>query len=460
MVVTQQLKKKLFIRCLMIVPPILFLLYSGHGLMVIRSLLSSSSQFHLDFANDLVQEYLSLEMNFEREQLRNCIAKAASPCDQTRFLTLKAEGAVIDHLEDGEGNARSLYLKESLLAQSLPAFFQSNKGLSSLFSERFHEPVYWFQILDLEERPIFQSAKRPDKHSAFASYVMDRSLKGHRIEIIYNTFGAQQLYSVARTKINFAAIFFLFILAIFSALLVTRSISQKIHLAKQKSFFVSTVSHEFKTPLAIMKLAVETLESKRFRSEEEEGKFRAMLINEINRLNHLVHKILSFNKIEMGQIHFHATEVDLREVLQPSLDVFRARALADGVDLHVDFCEKPCVVHGDGPLIRHAIDNLLDNAFKYRGDSKRIELTCTRGEKEVSFSIKDHGIGIAQEELPHIQKSFYRVDDPNTKGIRGSGLGLAISGYILKRADAAIAVASELGKGSTFTVTFPLVQPS
>lgn len=448
------LDQKYVMRTLMIVPPVLFMLYTTQSVIVIRNLMSDSSSFHLDYANDLVQDYLSLDMSFDLEHLRNCLRRGDTACEDQRWFTLEADGEPIRTLTL-EGEAFAVFLNNRRLIEVLPVFFNGNRGLSTLFVKRHHDPVYWFQIVNPGGEPVFQSGQRPAKAKYAQSYTMDRTLKGYSVEIVYNSFGAEQLYSVASTKINFGAIFFLFLLVIFSAFLMTRAIRQKIILARQKSFFVSTVSHEFKTPLAIMKLAAETLAAKRFKHSGDEAKFLGMLTNEINRLNHLVHKILSFNKIETGQIFYHNQMVDLRTILKSSLEVFQARALTLGIRLQVHMADEDCTILGDADLIRHAIDNILDNAFKYRGDSDRIEVSCTRTEKEVRLRIRDYGIGIAKEELSHIHKSFYRVNDPLSQGIRGSGLGLAISRYILKHARAHLTVESKIRKGSSFIIDFP-----
>ena len=452
------LNKKNISFFLMVLPPVLFVLYAAQSIVTIRSLLSKSSSFHLDYANDLIQEFLRLDMALDLERLERCLVEDRKPCSESRWFFEPSQHRVFEtpHL-----NAfLSVPLETESLHDNLDAFFNESQGLSALFQLRYGEPVYWFQILDSQGQSIYQSAPEYSPKAESKSYPMDRALKGYVIEIVYNSFGPKQLYSVARTKINFALIFFLFILAIISGVLFTRSIRQKLNLAKQKTFFVSTVSHEFKTPLAIMRLAAETLQSKRFRSKQDETKFQRILLNEMNRLDLLVQKILSFNKIEMGQVLFHHDKTDLKIILKTSLEAFQVQALADHVALEVDLCEEDCPIYGDPGLLRHAIDNILDNAFKYRGSSTRIQVSCRRIGQEAKLSVTDFGIGIAPEELPHIRKSFYRIHDPLLQGVRGSGLGLAISSFILKHSNATLTVTSELRKGSCFTLSFPLRTPS
>lgn len=442
------------VRILMVGPPLLFIGYVTHGLVQIRALMGESKAFHMDYANDLVQDYLALDLALELGQLYNHLAFGES-LPELPLISTQEDGEPIRVLRLPDGSEHPVYLKRQNLAQILPDFFDANRGLSSLYTTRYHEPVYWFQILDDKGERVYVSGQKPDIDIPSRTYDMERSLVGYTIEILYNSFGARQLYSVARTKVNFGFVLLLFVLAVFSGILLTYTIRQKLILARQKTFFVSTVSHEFKTPLAIMKLAAETLGAKRFRKPEDEDRFRGMLVSEINRLDYLVHKILSFNRIEMGQLQYTPREMDLAESIKPSLEIFTERAKADGVTIEVTMDEGPLIIYGDGHLIRHAIDNIIDNALKYRGESTRIEFSCIRRDRQIQITVRDHGIGIPADELPHIQKSFYRAQAPSMEGIRGSGLGLSISRYILKRAGAELEIESEEGKGSSFTISFP-----
>jgi len=443
---------------LIIVPPVLFLLYVGHSFTVIRELLSESTDLHLDYANNLVQEYFDSELRLQIQRLLHCPEPPPATCPDTEWVTFEPNGPPIAPAAIGvEGHLEEIYLERSQLSRSIDEFVAEKQGLNGLIASRYHEPVYWFQILDSQGQTIYQSGPELSTSKGRQTYSMGDALPGYHLEIVYNSFGAQQLYSVARQRINFAVIFLLFVMAILSLVLFTRLIRQKIQLAKQKTFFVTTVSHEFKTPLAIMKLAGETLAAKRYSSEEEANRFLRMISNEINHLNHLVHKILSFSKIEMGQIQFHQQQLDLIELLENSREVYRIRAESEGVRLIWEMPEQPCWIEGDGDLIRHAVDNVLDNAFKYRGESDLIEVRCSTEGHHITLSIRDEGLGIAKEEQHQIFKSFYRASHAATEGIRGSGLGLAVSRYILQRCQAKLSLVSELGKGSTFTILFPRV---
>ena len=364
----------LVIRALIVLPPIAFVVYVTHSLIVIRSLMSASTEFHLDYADSLVQEFLDLEISLEAEHLLLCISRNdGQPLDDAQieacggkgWLNFETTGTAIRSLALKDGSQQAFYLARAGLEARFEGFFSERKGLAGLFARRYHEPVYWCRILAPNDDELYKSSETPASLERGKIYPLRALSEGYRVQIVYNSFGPKQLYSVAKNRINFGLILLLFTLFLLSMVLATRLIRQKLLLARQKTFFATTVSHEFKTPLAVMKLASETLMSGRYKSEQEANRFHRMIQNEINRLAHLVHKILNFNKIESGQVAYHARTIDLRELVEGGLDVFAIRAEAEGVELEEDICAKPCPVNIDPELVRHAFDNVLDNATFY-----------------------------------------------------------------------------------------------
>lgn len=445
-------------RTLMILPPILFLAYTAHSVNVLRELMLASSSFHLRFANDLVQDYLAMELALDRDHLIRCRLQHSSEdprCFQGRWLNVQQASSPGDVpvFEDGD---TVFVLRTEVLGGNLAAFLESRHGLGALVERRAnHEPVYWFRILDPKGREVFRSHETPTKWVERQQFAMDRSLAQCQLDLVYSSFGPKQLYSVAKSRINLGVIIMLGILAIFSIILMTRSIRQKLLLARQRTFFVSTVSHEFKTPLAIIRLAAETLESQRYRSEDERMTFHQMMVREINRLDLLVKKVLSFNKMGTGYFSVNHDLLDLRGVIRQSVDVFSVQAESDQVELQLQMPDEPCWVLGDSEALRLGIDNLIDNAFKYRGDSRVIAVSLAEEAGDWVLRVNDQGIGMSASQARQAVKSFYRVDDPKVHAVRGSGLGLAISSYVFREVQAKLEIVSELGQGTTVTVRFP-----
>ncbi len=444
-------------RTLMILPPILFLAYSVHSISILRSLMVASFGFHVKFANDLIQDYLEMELTADREGLIACqeTNPDESTCLSGKWLDVAKPGSLVeDNVYTRDGYRFTL--REEALRNNISEFLVTRKGLYALVEFRpDHQPVYWFRILGPNGEEVFRSHEAPSTWAARESFAMERSLAGCQLDVIYSSFGRKQLYSVAKRRLNWGMFLMLGTMAIFSVFLITRSIRQKILLARQKTFFVSTVSHEFKTPLAIIRLAAETLDEKRYHSEDERQTFHHMMIREINRLDLLVKKVLSFNKMETGHFSLNQSVMDLRAVVQQCVDVFQVQADADHITLEVELPDEACLVRGDTDALRLGIDNLVDNAFKYRGDSKAIVIRITDEADDWCLQVEDQGIGMTQEQSRQAIKSFFRADDPKVQAVRGSGLGLAISSYVFEQVHAKFEIRSQLGNGTCVLVRFP-----
>ena len=152
----------------------------------------------------------------------------------------------------------------------------------------------------------------------------------------------------------------------------------------------------------------------------------------------------------------HPRPCDFREVLEKSIEVFRLQAQSEGVELQVELQSVKMPILADPELLRQAIDNIIDNAFKYRGTHPQIQIRLNRQKDRYVLAIQDFGLGMESKEIKNIQKSFYRIPDPQTQGIRGSGLGLSIASAALVHAQGEIQIESEFRKGTTVTISLPI----
>ena len=146
--------------------------------------------------------------------------------------------------------------------------------------------------------------------------------------------------------------------------------------------------------------------------------------------------------------------VQLEALLQEVVTNMQLMAQEKGITLELPDCPL-CELSTDARLLRRVFVNLLDNAIKYTGQAGRVVLSCDVAAEEVTIQIRDSGVGISPEHLPHIFERFYRVDAARSGDGNGAGLGLAICQAILRNLDGTISVHSEVGKGTTFTVTLP-----
>jgi len=232
--------------------------------------------------------------------------------------------------------------------------------------------------------------------------------------------------------------------------------SRQLELAQLKSSFVSNVTHELKTPIALIRLAAETLELRRFRTAEEGEAFLGSIGRETQRLQQLVDNILDFARLEAGQAMFRLEPVDLAAVVRDTVDNFRPRLEHRGFRIQLDLPEGLPPVRGDGVMLQHCVLNLLDNALKYSRARREIEVAVEARDGAVAASVTDHGIGIAPADQRRIFEKFVRVEAGLVHDVRGAGLGLSLVQQIVRAHGGRVEVESSPGEGSTFTLVLPI----
>jgi signal transduction histidine kinase len=254
--------------------------------------------------------------------------------------------------------------------------------------------------------------------------------------------------------------FFVFLLIagilIFGLVLTTRSVAHELELARMKSDFVSTVSHEFKSPLTSIRQLAEMLQSGRVPSEERRQKYYDVLLEQSERLTLLTDNILSLAKIEEGRAEFAFERTDVSVLLTDVITSFRERVRHEGFDINLGI-EGPLPLFSvDRTALSQAVANLVDNAIKYSGASRMIGVSARLEEQSLAIAVRDSGIGIKREDVPRLFERFYRAGDELTRTVKGSGLGLTLVKEIVEAHRGRIQVESEPGKGSTFTIRLPL----
>jgi signal transduction histidine kinase len=225
-------------------------------------------------------------------------------------------------------------------------------------------------------------------------------------------------------------------------------------LAHLKSDLVAAVSHELKTPLAAVRLLVETL----LEDEKPEGKTReylSMIARENLRLSRLIGDFLTFSRLERNLRKFDIRATDPERVVDAVVAAAQERLHSPDCHFAVEVSPDLPPVRADEDALVTALLNLLDNAYKYSPGEKRIMLRATCEAGHVVFAVKDNGIGIAQREQKRIFRRFYQVDRRLARETGGVGLGLSIVEFIVHAHGASVEVQSQPGKGSTFCVVMP-----
>lgn len=216
---------------------------------------------------------------------------------------------------------------------------------------------------------------------------------------------------------------------------------------------ISIVAHDLKTPIGAVKGFIELIQQMGPLNDAQK-KFADRALGGLDRMEHLVTNLLDLSRVE-SEIEIVLIPCDLRKVIQESIELLQGMAVRRNITLMLDVHPGTGFVIGDARLLSLVLNNLLSNAIKYNRDGGEVLVTLLDDGQYVRVDIKDTGIGIAEKDIPHVFKRFYRASTGKEKKIEGSGLGLSIVELIIHRHKGRIWLESEQGVGSTFSFTLP-----
>ncbi len=233
-----------------------------------------------------------------------------------------------------------------------------------------------------------------------------------------------------------------------------RAVVREMGLNRMKADFVSSVSHEFRTPLAAIEALLERLESGKVTDEEMLRRYYRASRREVQRLTGMVNQLLDFARLEKGRAQFSFETIDLNRLAEEAIQSFRdlgfGPRLVDALNR-----ERALNISADKDAACQCIHNLIDNALKYSPDGSQVTIGSGGRGQEVFLQVLDHGPGIAPRDQPLIFEQFYRAGDAGARGIRGTGIGLALVKRIMRTHGGTVTLESRPGEGSMFQLTFP-----
>lgn len=240
------------------------------------------------------------------------------------------------------------------------------------------------------------------------------------------------------------------IVILIGAGVVYTSIRNNNKLVQQQTNFILSITHELKSPIAAIKLNLETL-SKRKLEEEMRLKLLGRSIAESNRLDDLCNNLLLASQMESRHFKAEDERLNFSELVTDSVVTNQSRTK----HLFITEIEDNLFAYGDPLLWRLAINNLLENAIKYSPSDNAIKVSLHLDEQELCLNIADEGEGISDQEKSKVFKKFYRVGNENSRKTKGTGLGLYLTARIIDRVHGSIAVRDNEPKGTVFEVTIP-----
>jgi signal transduction histidine kinase len=243
-----------------------------------------------------------------------------------------------------------------------------------------------------------------------------------------------------------------------------RVVRRDMALAEMKANFVADVSHELKTPLALIRMFGETLQAGRVPTEEKRAEYYAIITRESTRLTDLINNILDFARIDAGRKTYVFEATNIVAVVRETYEAYRAQLEHNEFDHHLTVDESVPEVNADRDAIARALINLIHNAMKYSGEERYLAIDVAqdtrRGKRGVLISVHDRGIGIQPEDRRRVFEGFFRASDGRVTKVGGAGLGLALVKHIIDAHGGSLHVESRLVKGSTFRIFLPGLEHS
>lgn len=263
---------------------------------------------------------------------------------------------------------------------------------------------------------------------------------------------AQKIKERERRKtsqyIGEGAVFFLVIMA--GAVFIFRAVRRQLKAGQQQQHFMMAITHELKTPIAVTKLNLETLQKRKL-DEAQQQKLIQNSIQETNRLNALCNNILLVSQIEDKAYNITKEEINLSGLIADCTEDFANRFPHRKYNTHI---ADGVFIKGDKLLLQLAANNLIDNATKYSGKEKPVDIILSSNAGTIKLEVKDNGSGIPDEDKKKIFDKFYRIGNKATKESKGTGLGLYLTKKISLQHKAILSVKDNSPQGSIFAIEF------
>jgi signal transduction histidine kinase len=244
--------------------------------------------------------------------------------------------------------------------------------------------------------------------------------------------------------------------------LIVADLNRQLTLARQKTDFVSNVSHELKTPLTSIRMFSELLAEGRVSEPEKRQSYLQIITAETSRLTRLINNVLDFSRMERGEKKYQFRPFDLAALARETVETYRPHLESLGFKIEAGFPETEIVVNGDRDALSQVLVNLLSNSEKYSNSAKAItvELEKMAGDSRIEVRILDRGPGVPRGCEERIFEQFYRAHDSLSSGIQGSGLGLTLARQIARAHGGDVLYRPREGGGSCFILRLPVEKPN
>lgn len=264
-------------------------------------------------------------------------------------------------------------------------------------------------------------------------------------------------YILGKMKFQILVCFLLVAITVVSFVFLYRNMLEQRKLAEIKNQFISNITHELKTPIATVSLAIEALRNfNAIQNPERTKEYLDISASELQRLSMLVDKVLRLSMFEAKEIKLTKEWFDLKQLTEEVISTMKLQSEEKNAIIEFTADEDDFTVHADKLHFTSVLYNLIDNALKYSTEKIDIRVSLQKSENIITLSVKDSGIGIPADYRGKVFDKFFRVPSKDTYNTKGYGLGLSYVSEIIKHHGGSITLESETGKGSTFIIKFPV----
>ena len=324
----------------------------------------------------------------------------------------------------------------------MPFSFYKTKRLRLIFI------VYWVLLVYIVAALVWWFIALNSQNHQMALYKISEINKddSHYTDRFQTIVEAEQRKTAQ--YIGEGTIFFLLILA--GAVFIFRAVRRQLKSSQQQQNFMMAITHELKTPIAITKLNLETLQKRKLEDSQQQRLIQNT-IQEANRLNTLCNNMLLASQMEIGGSSMTKEEINFSELVNECVQDFKIRFPQRNLQNNIT---NELFIIGDRLLLQMGINNLIDNAIKYSAKESGVTVGLSQSNNQILLTIKDEGKGIDILEQKKIFDKYYRVGNAATKGAKGTGLGLYLTKKIAEQHNANISMTDNKPTGCIFTINF------
>lgn len=391
------------------------------------------------------------------EEIRQLEQQAKFKMASVYIDSMKTKGSALENLaNEFERTKRSI-------SQRIDPTFMREQLKEELANRKINLAFDFRVSSNKTDSLIFQFAQHsfaPEMEEVYSTTLFPSDMAGERATLsIFFPEKSSLLMGNMRVMLVLSVALLLVMLGSFAFTIL--SILKQKKLSAMKSDFMNNMTHEFKTPVATIMIASESLKDPEISQDRTRVERLAGIIYDENvRLGNHIERVLNIARIEKGDLVLDAEPIDINDLIGAVVDSMTLQLQKGSVDIDLKLEANPSVVLGDELHLSNVIFNLIDNSIKYTAHQSQIKIQTKTHSKSLILTFSDNGMGMDREQLSKIFDQFYRIPTGNIHDVKGFGLGLSYVHDIIKRLGGTIKVKSEINKGTEFEIVLPLIKPS